>query len=282
VTAGEDHKRPFYIYFPLLLTAPLPWAGVLVLGAVRAVARWRIEPAPRVLLIWAGAILIPLCFLGNKQVHYLLPITPALALLCAYALHRGRVGDVAEQKATRWVMGITIAISLFAPIGIIYFARHERGALQTLDLVLVVLVMAAGIGAVSLMRRQGLAAGVVAYAAGVALTFAVTFARFLPSLPEADHRTIAADLLEKWGERPYVFYGKNLSYPLVWNLRQPVPQAETAEELGEVLARAPQTVVVAQTKNNREPPPLPKGLSEVGSYRAGDEGMTFRIYVSGR
>jgi 4-amino-4-deoxy-L-arabinose transferase len=280
-TGGEDHKRPFYIYFPLVLTAPLPWTGVLVLGLVRAVARWRAEPAPPLLLVWVLTIFVPLCFLGNKQVHYLLPIAPAAALVGAYGIHRGLVGDARERAAARWVMGITLAVSLLAPAGIIYYARHQRGALQTLDLVLAVLVLAAGVGAVSLLRRQGLAAGVIGYAAGVALAFAVTFGRFLPSLVWVDHRTIASDLRGKWGDGPYVFYGKNLSLPLVWNLRQTIEPVQTREELESVLARSPQTVVIAQTKNDVSPPPVPAGLVEAAIYRAGDEGMTFRIYVVG-
>lgn len=132
-----------------------------------------------------------------------------------------------------------------------------------------------------MMRRQGLAAAVIGYAVGVSLVFAVTFGRFLPSLQLADHRTIAAELYGKWGEGPYVFYGTNLSLPLIWNLRQAVPTAETREALEAALARNPATVVIAQTKNNVAPPPVPAGLVEAAIYRAGDEGTTFRIYVSG-
>ena len=113
------------------------------------------------------------------------------------------------------------------------------------------------------------------------MVLAVTFGRWLPSLDVVDHRTIAADLRGYFGEGPYVFYGQNMSFPLVWNLRQVVPRLATREELEARLGRSPETVVIAQTKNNREPPPLPPGMAEAASFEAGDEGMVFRVYVRG-
>jgi hypothetical protein len=40
-------------------------------------------------------------------------------------------------------------------------------------------------------------------------------------------------------------------------------------------------VVIAQTKNNRPPPPIPPQLKQVAEFDPGDEGMTFRIYRAG-
>ena len=42
----------------------------------------------RGLAAWFYAILLPLCFVGNKQAHYLIPLMPVAALLCGRLLDR--------------------------------------------------------------------------------------------------------------------------------------------------------------------------------------------------
>jgi 4-amino-4-deoxy-L-arabinose transferase-like glycosyltransferase len=279
VTAGEEHRASFLQYFPQLLLATAPWTGVFVLGLVWSIAHWRSQPAMRAVLIWGGAILLPLFFAGNKQNHYLVPLTPALAMLGAYAVHVGLGEDPARRRALAWVMGATLACSILAPLGVWWAARHQRGFLQTLDLAMIVVVLTGALGAASLLKRQGLAAGTFAYAAAVALAFAVMFARWIPSLDRVNHRTIAADLRDSYGDGPYVFYAKDPSYPLVWNLRSIVPLARTQPELVRLLARNPDTAVIAQTKNRIDPPPVPASLEEQERFHVGSEGMAFRIYA---
>jgi 4-amino-4-deoxy-L-arabinose transferase-like glycosyltransferase len=281
VTGGEDHVRPFYMYFPQILKATAPWTGLFVLGLIWGIRDWRLQPAARVALLWAGVILLPLCLIGNKQEHYLVPLTPALAMLAAFAVQRGIESSTRDALAARWVAGVTIAISFFVPVGVYFVARQQRGYLQTMDLALIVLALAAALAVASVGRRHGLSAAVIAYAAGLACCFAVIFGRWWPSLNPVTHRTIAADLRAAFGDGPYVFYGRDPSFPLVWNLRQVAPAAPTPEALQRTLQQAPQIVVIAQTKNNRPPPPIPPQLKQVAEFDPGDEGMTFRIYRAG-
>jgi len=93
------------------------------------------------------------------------------------------------------------------------------------------------------------------------------------------HRTIAADLLRSFGDRPLRFYGRDPSFPLVWNLHRVVPVSPSPAALEKALAENPQTVVIVQTKNNRQPPPIPPELKHVGQFDPRDEGMTFGIYA---
>jgi len=97
-------------------------------------------------------------------------------------------------------------------------------------------------------------------------------------LHTVDHRTIARDLRTAFGDGPYAFYGRDPSFPLIWNLHAIVPTAATPDDLIRTLQAAPTTVVIAQTKNNRPPPPIPEGLKEMGVFETGDEGMSFRVY----
>jgi 4-amino-4-deoxy-L-arabinose transferase-like glycosyltransferase len=278
VTGGEDHVRPFYQYFPQILVATAPWTGLFILGLIWGIRDWRRQPAARVALLWVAVILIPLCCIGNKQNHYLVPLTPALALLAAYAVRRGLQGG-ADARAAGWVMAITLAVSLLTPIGVYWLARHERGFLQTLDLVVIVLTLAVGLASVSVGRKQGLGPAVACYAGGLALCFAVMIGRWRPSLEQVTHRTIAAELEEAVDDRPIRFYGRDPSFPLVWNLHRVVPVCNSPEALQKELWENPQTVVIAQTKNNRPPPPIPPELKKIAEFDPGDEGMIFNIYV---
>jgi len=278
VTGGEDHRQPFYMYFPQLLRASAPWTGLMILGVIFAIRDWRREPAARTALLWLAVILLPLCIIRNRQNHYLVPLTPALAMLAAYAVEKGLQIGTRDAKAANWVVGVTIGFSFLSPIGVYWFARQQNGFLQTQDLVVIILLFAAVLAAASMGRRNGLAAAVACYAAGLSLCLAVMFGRWLPSLHRVTHRTIAADLREAFPEGGYRFYGRDPSFPLIWNLRQVVPTVDSEEALNRTLAEAPQIVVIAQTKNNRPPPPIPPQLKQVREFESGDEGMTFRIY----
>jgi 4-amino-4-deoxy-L-arabinose transferase-like glycosyltransferase len=278
VTAGEQHPGPFYVYVPQLFVIPAPWTGLYVLGLIWAILHWRAQPAMRVVLTWGAVIFIPLCFVGNKQNHYLVPLTPAVAMVAAYAVHRGLGADPGERRAVAWVLAITLVVALASPVAVVWVARHQRGGVQHLDVALCVILLAGAVAAISLGRRNGIAAAVAGMAAAVAIAFAVTFGRWLPSLEPVNHRTVAAELRARYGEGPYAFYGPNESMPLVWNLRSIIREAPTPDELAAVLRDAPGTVVIAQVKNNRQPPPLPAGLTERERLETGSEGNTLRIY----
>ena len=76
---------------------------------------------------------------------------------------------------------------------------------------------------------------------------------------------------------PWASYVPDEAMP--WNLRRVVPTSPDLRALEERLDRAPDTVVIAQTKNNRPPPQIPPRLQEWGEYPTGDEDMIFRIYI---
>jgi hypothetical protein len=69
--------------------------------------------------------------------------------------------------------------------------------------------------------------------------------------------------------------------PLVWNLRALIREVKTSEALVDVLRQAPRTVVIAQVKNNRQPPPLPPGLTERQTLETSDEGNVLHVYRAG-
>jgi 4-amino-4-deoxy-L-arabinose transferase-like glycosyltransferase len=88
VTTGRDHGGSPLVYVPILLVAMAPWSIFTLIATWKAAARWKRDLRLRALLLWAAAVFVPLCFIGNKQDHYLLPLLPPMAILTAWGVDR--------------------------------------------------------------------------------------------------------------------------------------------------------------------------------------------------
>jgi 4-amino-4-deoxy-L-arabinose transferase-like glycosyltransferase len=86
------HARPIWWYVPLLPLILLPWS---ICPAVwRSLWRfpWRtLEASDRFVLSWLMPAFIALSLVSGKQLHYLMPLVPAIALLLGRAIGRTEV-----------------------------------------------------------------------------------------------------------------------------------------------------------------------------------------------
>ncbi|MFO0427616.1 MAG: ArnT family glycosyltransferase [Planctomyces sp.] len=91
------HKEPFWWYLIVLPLIALPW---LTIGAVWRSRRQELSMvnqasfsnpvlSTRLLTVWTGGSLLLLSMVSGKQIHYLMPIVPAIALLIAGRLVGG-------------------------------------------------------------------------------------------------------------------------------------------------------------------------------------------------
>lgn len=103
------HDRPFWWYLPLLPLLWLPlslwppfWRGLI---SVRSSLR---DPAIRFCLAWILPVWLGLSAISGKQVHYLLPIFPAFALLAAFWLKQAPV----TATSVRFPMSIGLVLGL--------------------------------------------------------------------------------------------------------------------------------------------------------------------------
>ncbi|MFA7276895.1 MAG: glycosyltransferase family 39 protein [Pseudobdellovibrionaceae bacterium] len=84
-TAGRvvnafDHKHPFYWYMTFIPLFFLPWAFAPAFWrGVKEVVRERVQPI-KFIITWAVPVFIAFSAISGKQVHYLLPLAPAIAL----------------------------------------------------------------------------------------------------------------------------------------------------------------------------------------------------------
>jgi 4-amino-4-deoxy-L-arabinose transferase-like glycosyltransferase len=87
VVESFAHRRPFWWYLPLLPVALFPWSLWSPLwGAVRRRFRARWDSGERLTLVLAVSGLLIFSAISGKQLHYLLPLFPALALFAARAM----------------------------------------------------------------------------------------------------------------------------------------------------------------------------------------------------
>ncbi|PZQ45760.1 MAG: glycosyltransferase [Rhodovulum sulfidophilum] len=82
VGGSLGHGRPWWFFLALLPLIGWPWLWSReVLASLLATGRS--DPGARFCRIWLGASLLLFSLIGGKQVHYLLPTLPAIALLVA-------------------------------------------------------------------------------------------------------------------------------------------------------------------------------------------------------
>ncbi len=116
VSGEMGHGRPIWFLIALLpaILFPWGWSWRLWRAAPKAV---RGDGAGRLVAIWAAAALVLFSVVGGKQVHYLLPELPAMALLFARATTgQDRTGGSAALlvPATLGLVLIVLATGLVA------------------------------------------------------------------------------------------------------------------------------------------------------------------------
>jgi len=190
---GTSHARPLHYYLRQLPLDFLPWT--LLWPLAWAVARQRSAGprglAWRLLACWIGAALLFFSVSAGKRGLYLIPIFPALALLCADALvaalpRRGRTPRWLGALALALVAALLAAGALLAPL----LARHGLAAPPGAS---AAPLAAAAVGAAAWCALRGRPlARVWALAGLVALSEAIAAHGVLPALdPEKSPRPVA-------------------------------------------------------------------------------------------
>ena len=102
----EAHGGPPGLYLALVTLTFWP-ASLLLWPALPGAWRQRATPAVRFLLAWAGPAWLLFELVPTKLPHYVLPLYPALAMLCAWALHEAG----GAWAGTRWRKGLAVLVA---------------------------------------------------------------------------------------------------------------------------------------------------------------------------
>jgi len=104
------HRRPLWWYVPLLPVLLFPW--FLWPGLWRAAGRYarqNLDRGGRFCIAWMMPVFVAFSFISGKQVHYLVPLFPAFALLAARALENGSEDGV--RPGGVWLPAMLVAIA---------------------------------------------------------------------------------------------------------------------------------------------------------------------------
>jgi 4-amino-4-deoxy-L-arabinose transferase-like glycosyltransferase len=155
-TVGTNiHKRPVFWYLPFLPMFLFPWLfWSRFWSGVKAGNVWG-DLGSRFCLVWLTSIFIIFSLLPSKQIHYLIPMLPAFALLVAKALLQ--TVSSTQRQISEWLLPL-----LFVAIGVFLMLLPQVPGLskwawvQAIELGWGLSVLAIGVvlNGVLLMRRQ--------------------------------------------------------------------------------------------------------------------------------
>ena len=107
------HAKPVYFYLLKSFSRFAPWVLIVPVALVAAVRAWRRtgEQTPLLAAMW---FLVPILFLSiisGKRPNYVLPVTPALGLLCGWYFTSKVRQEPGFRRAETWMLRITCGLA---------------------------------------------------------------------------------------------------------------------------------------------------------------------------
>jgi 4-amino-4-deoxy-L-arabinose transferase-like glycosyltransferase len=216
-------------------------------------------------------VLLPLAVGGQRQYHYILPALPALAILTGWLLDEALTRRLPHWKIADALLLAMFVVMFLGMIAIPIIAVKVRPGGRVEDYTTAaVMGIAAVVGLWACIRTQE-KVGIVAIAL-MAIAVTIVTQSWLPSL-ETDNSRAVARQVRALAPGPLCFYGENISFPLIFHLQRIVPRYQTPDELSAAGQQEPDLVVIAQTKANHTPPPLPASFQHIGKIEADEQIM---------
>lgn len=246
VVQSFAHKRAIWWYLPLLPVMFFPW--LLIPGVwrgLRDLIRGRLDRGTRLCIAWLLPVFLTFSLISGKQMHYLIPLFPAFALLVARIVPADTRGGV-------WLPAI-VAIALAAALALLAVGRLPvaRNPLPELPLLwpaLLLLMLAIVLG---WRRRPTFTAAALLGAATVALLQLSLLRSFHT---DYDTKPLAEAIAAAQAEGRQVahdgFYHDQFHF--AGRLRAPLVAFEDEREMTSWLEQNPEARAVVYLKHERQ------------------------------
>jgi 4-amino-4-deoxy-L-arabinose transferase-like glycosyltransferase len=254
--SGQESHFGWPGYYLLSLLVGF-WPGWLFAApaVIYALARMR-EGAVRFLLAWIVPAWILLELTPTKLPHYVLPIYPALAMMCGAAVMAGvresrsfLDNTPAKLGAVGWLMvtlGLAGAVLFYLP------GAYGSGSGILLTLLALPILGAAGIAVLFLLRGEGENATAATVATG-ALFAAITLAAVLPRLDHVMLSRKAADLIARSGAQPQAVTVAGFNEPsIVFQVGTKMKLSPTGADAADFLSKTPNSVALVEERLDPE------------------------------
>jgi 4-amino-4-deoxy-L-arabinose transferase-like glycosyltransferase len=243
IVSSFAHEKPFWYFIALTPLFLWPWGWARrSLKALDLRGLWR-EEAGRFLLLWIALPFVIHSVISGKQLHYLLPELPALALLFA----RAAFSD--EERPRRWRL-LPIApfclAALFAwalPLGLlpslaerVTHVGFANAALATTGMLLLAVLV------LSLRNAKA------AYALMAPACLLVFYALATPNLQATQNAKPLGEALNAYDAKGIAFVGENYNgeFTFAGRLTHPMATLSSEQELEQWMAAHPGGAVIAK------------------------------------
>jgi 4-amino-4-deoxy-L-arabinose transferase-like glycosyltransferase len=280
---GAGHKGTFLVYIPDLLTGLAPWTVIAcaAFGLALSSRRYRRDRRVRLLLTWAAAVFVPLCFAGQKQKHYLLPLLPSIAILTGWYLDR--LTGIVATRARRTggvkpvLLATAIACAAFA-VATPIVGKLIRGHPHWSDYVAAAVAMIASVTAMRHAVQNRLAHAANVFAAYAALGLPLLMTLWTSTFYEMTPNKLADVARRDLGPRNYCFY-QSYTLDVGFALRSVVPIARNGEELYPLLREDPKLVIIVRDQPKQTAKQVPPGFARRLLFRTDDGDVKFFEFV---
>ncbi|HEX6849971.1 MAG TPA: glycosyltransferase family 39 protein [Candidatus Polarisedimenticolaceae bacterium] len=244
---GTAHVEPPWYFGPVLLLGALPWAGPLLSGLVRLIAR-RNDPEAQTALQAAGALFAGIVMFSlsrGKQPYYILPLFPLAALVATWEIGQ----ELAYPRRRRWASSfvVIVMVSLAVGLGGASALKLEQDLRPAAAVGAAAFALASIAGLWGLLAaRPRLVHGGAAIATAVFLVAAIVSAGGPLSERRSARALVASIPALVDPARPVVLAGARAP-SLTWYADRIPEHLETAERVGERLGRGDRALfVIAQ------------------------------------
>jgi 4-amino-4-deoxy-L-arabinose transferase-like glycosyltransferase len=282
VSTGSNHRGLFVQYIPELATGLLPMTGVYVMACIAMVKSWRTESVVRLLAGTGLAVFLPLCFVLNNQPHYLLPMLPGCALLCAWWICRA--GSMRSLSSQRSIVDVVLFLtSLFAAVASIAVAvidvRVNSGRPSVAGIVAIFGLAGQLFLYQAVRRRATLGQSRLVFVAMIALASTFTSTVWIPTTDSNRMSRVADAYRQSFGDALLCSDGEPANLVLCYEMRREAVNADTPDERRAFLTRHPNGVVMREIDLSVAANPAdsipPDGMAKELTVTLGDKRFDF-------